>query len=140
MPSMVIMQKSGRLCQYGKCSKSKVLEVEKETLLILVFLLVGVGILDEGQELNLEEKLMDMEMVPDLGMAVMGMEEDLEVGILEVTLVMEVGILEVTLVMEEEVENMLVDVLGMATSGNSLEVVMAIILEITTSNLLIMVQ
>uniref|UniRef100_A0A4W2FGS9 Heterogeneous nuclear ribonucleoproteins A2/B1 n=1 Tax=Bos indicus x Bos taurus TaxID=30522 RepID=A0A4W2FGS9_BOBOX len=61
-----------------------------------------------------------------------------EVG--KVTLVMEVGILEVTLVMEEEVENMLVDVLGMATSGNSLEVVMAIILEITTSNLLIMVQ
>lgn len=32
MPSMVIMQKSGRLCQYGKCSKSKDLEVEKETL------------------------------------------------------------------------------------------------------------
>ena len=83
---------------------------------------------------------MGMEMVPDLGMAVMGMEEDLEVGILEVTLVMEVGILEVTLVMEEEVENMVVEVLGMATGGNSLEVVMAIILEITTSNLLIMVQ
>ena len=72
---------------------------------------------------------MDMEMVPDLGMAVMSMEEDLEVGILEVTLVM-----------EEEVENMVVEVLGMATSGNSLEVVMAIILEITTSNLLIMAQ
>ena len=97
--------------------------------MVLVFLLMGVEILDEGQELNLEEKLMDMEMVPDLGMAVMGMEEDLEVGILEVTLVM-----------EEEVENMLVEVLGMATSGNSLEVVMAIILEITTSNLLTMVQ
>ena len=108
--------------------------------MVLVFLLVGVEILDEGQELNLEEKLMDMEMAPDLGMAVMGMEEDLEVGILEVTLVMEVGILEVTLVMEEEVENMLVEVLGMATSGNSVEVVMAIILEITTSNLLTMVQ
>ena len=126
---MVIMQKSGRLCQYGKCSTSKVLEIEKETLLILVFLLVGVEILDEGQELNLEEKLMDMEMAPGVGMAVKGMEEDLEVGILEVTLVM-----------EEEVENMLVEVLGMATSGNSLEVVMAIILEITTSNLLTMVQ
>ena len=97
--------------------------------MVLVFLLMGVEILDEGQELNLEEKLMDMEMVPDLGMAVMGMEEDLEVGILEVTLVM-----------EEEVENMLVEVLGMATSGNSLEVVMAIILEITTSNLLTLVQ
>ena len=129
MPSMVIMQKSGRLCQYGKCSTSKVLEIEKETLLILVFLLVGVEILDEGQELNLEEKLMDMEMAPGVGMAVKGMEEDLEVGILEVTLVM-----------EEEGENMLVEVLGMATSGNSLEVVMAIILEITTSNLLTMVQ
>ncbi|XP_040097554.1 heterogeneous nuclear ribonucleoproteins A2/B1-like [Oryx dammah] len=54
--------------------------------------------------------------------------------------ILEVGILEVTLVMEEEVENMVVEVLGMATSGNSLEVVMVIILEITTSNLLIMVQ
>ena len=125
---MVIMQKSGRLCQYGKCSKSKVLEVEKETLLILVFLVVGVEILDEGQELNLEEKLMDMEMAPDLGMAVMGMEEDLEVGILEVTLVM-----------EEEVENMVVEALGLATVVGSLEVVMTI-LEIMTSNLLTMVQ
>ena len=93
-----------------------------------MFLLVGVEILDEGQELNLEEKLMDMEMAPDLGMAVMGMEEDLEVGILEVTLVM-----------EEEVENMVVEALGLATVVGSLEVVMTI-LEIMTSNLLTMVQ
>ena len=96
--------------------------------MILVFLVVGVEILDEGQELNLEEKLMDMEMAPDLGMAVMGMEEDLEVGILEVTLVM-----------EEEVENMVVEALGLATVVGSLEVVMTI-LEIMTSNLLTMVQ
>ena len=71
---------------------------------------------------------MDMEMVPDLGMAVMSMEEDLEVGILEVTLVM-----------EEEVENMVVEALGLATVVGSLEVVMTI-LEIMTSNLLTMVQ
>ena len=71
---------------------------------------------------------MGMEMVPDLGMAVMSMEEDLEVGILEVTLVM-----------EEEVENMVVEALGLATVVGSLEVVMTI-LEIMTSNLLTMVQ
>ena len=35
---------------------------------------------------------------------------------------------------------MVVEVLGMVTSGSSLEVVMAIILEIMTSNLLTMVQ
>ena len=96
--------------------------------MILVFLVVGVEILDKGRELNLEEKLMDMEMAPDLGMAVMGMEEDLKVGILEVTLVM-----------EEEVENMVVEALGLATVVGSLEVVMTI-LEIMTSNLLTMVQ
>lgn len=45
----------------------------------------------------------------------MGMEEDLKVGILEVTLVM-----------EEEVENMVVEALGLATVVGSLEVVMTI--------------
>lgn len=101
-----------------------VLEVEKEAL---VFLLVGVKILDEGQELNLESSWMGMEMVPDLGMAALhgGGPGGGNFGGYPV---MEVGILEVTLVMEEEVvENMVVEVLGMATSGNSLEVVRSIL-------------
>ncbi|XP_057566042.1 heterogeneous nuclear ribonucleoproteins A2/B1-like [Hippopotamus amphibius kiboko] len=54
------------------------------------------------------------------------MQEDQEVAILEVVLVME--------------EDMVVEVLDMTTSMGALEVVMAIILEIITSKLLIMVQ
>ena len=47
---------------------------------------------------------MDMEVVLDLGMGILGMEEDLEVAILEVAQVM-----------EEEEEGMVVEVLDLAT-------------------------
>lgn len=94
--------------------------------LILVFLVVGVEILDKGRELNLEEKLMDMEMAPDLGMVAMGMEEDLKVGILEVT------------PYGGEVENMVVEALGLATVVGSLEVVILDFGNYDESNLLTM--
>jgi len=48
--------------------------------LVLEILVVVVEILDQDQEVTLEEDLMDMEVVVDLGMAIMGMEEDLEVS------------------------------------------------------------
>lgn len=104
-------------------------------------LVVAVEILDQDQEVTLEEDLMAMEVVVDLGMAIMGMEEDLEVAILEVALVM-----------EEEEEDMVVEDLDMATRVGATEVVMTtmeeeimeveiiMILEITTSNLLTMGQ
>ena len=84
---------------------------------------------------------MDMEVVVDLRMAIMGMEEDLEVVILEVALVM-----------EEEEKDMVVEDLDMATRVGATEMVMTtieeeimeveilIILEIIISNLLTMVQ
>ncbi|EPY87708.1 hypothetical protein CB1_000224010 [Camelus ferus] len=98
---------------YKKCRKSKVLEVEEEATLVLEILVVVVEILDQDQEVTLEEDLMDMEVVVDLGMAIMGMEEDLEVAILEVALVM-----------EEEEEDMVVEDLDMATRVGATEVVM----------------
>jgi len=115
--------------------------VEEEATLVLEILVVVVEILDQDQEVTLEEDLMDMEVVVDLGMAIMGMEEDLEVAILEVALVM-----------EEEEEDMVVEDLDMATRVGATEVVMTtmeeeimeveitMILEIITSNLLTMVQ
>lgn len=102
---------------------------------------VAVEILGQDREVILEEDLMAMEVVVDLGMAIMGMEEDLEVAILEVALVM-----------EEEEEDMVVEDLDMATRVGATEVVMTtmeeeimeveiiMILEIITSNLLTMVQ
>ncbi|TEA25961.1 hypothetical protein DBR06_SOUSAS3210003, partial [Sousa chinensis] len=51
-----------------------------------------------------EEDLIDMEVVVDWGMAIMGVEEDLEVVILEVALVM-----------EEEEKDTVVEDLDMAT-------------------------
>lgn len=107
--------------------------------MVLEILMVVVEILDQDLEVTLEEDLMDMEVVVDLGMAIMGMEEDLEVAILEVSLVM-----------EEEEEDMVVEDLDMATRKGALEVAtmeeeiveveFTMILEIITSNLLIMVQ
>lgn len=85
---------------------------------------------------------MAMEVVADLGMAIMGREEDLEVAILEVALLMEQE--EEALVVEED--------LVMATRVGATEVVMTtmeeeimevaitMISEIITSNLLTMVQ
>lgn len=109
--------------------------------MVLEILVVAVEILGQDQEVTLEEDQMAMEVVVDLGMAIMGMEEDLEVAILEVALVM-----------EEEEEAMVVEDLVMATRVGATEVVMTtmeeeiteveitMILEIITSNLLTMVQ
>ena len=82
--------------------------------MVLEILVVVVEILDQDLEVTLEEDLMDMEVVVDLGMAIMGMEEDLEVGATEVVMT----------TMEEEI----------------MEVEIIMILEIITSNLLTMVQ
>ncbi|KAF3819214.1 hypothetical protein GH733_013364, partial [Mirounga leonina] len=87
--------------------------VDKIATLVLEILVVVVEILDQDQEVTLEEDLTDMEVVVDLGMAIMGMEEDLEVAILEVALVM-----------EEEEEDMVVEDLDMATRVGATEVVM----------------
>ncbi|EPQ05727.1 Heterogeneous nuclear ribonucleoproteins A2/B1, partial [Myotis brandtii] len=84
-----------------------------EATLVLETLEVVVEILDQDQEVTLEEDLMAMEVVVDLGMAIMGMEEGLEVAILEVALVM-----------EEEEEDMVVEDLDMATRVGATEVVM----------------
>ncbi|KAJ8783220.1 hypothetical protein J1605_009828 [Eschrichtius robustus] len=84
-----------------------------EATLVLEILVEVVEILDQDQEVTSEEDLMDMEVVVDLGMAIMGMEEDLEVAILEVALVM-----------EEEEEDMVVEDLDMATRVGATEVVM----------------
>ncbi|ELK12597.1 Heterogeneous nuclear ribonucleoproteins A2/B1 [Pteropus alecto] len=84
-----------------------------EATSVLEILVVAVEILDQDQEVTLEEDLMAMEVVVDLGMAIMGMEEDLEVAILEVALVM-----------EEEEEDMVVEDLDMATRVGATEVVM----------------
>lgn len=109
--------------------------------MVLETLEVVVEISDQDQEVTLEEDLMAMEVVVDLGMAIMGMEEGLEVAILEVALVM-----------EEEEEDMVVEDLDMATRVGATEVVMTtmeeeiteveitMILEIITSNHLTMVQ
>jgi len=90
--------------------------------LVLEILVVVVEILDQDQEVTLEEDLMDMEVVVDLGMAIMGMEEDLEVAILEVALVM-----------EEEEEDMVVEDLDMATRVGATEVVMTTMEEVINS-------
>lgn len=107
----------------------------------LGILVVVAEILDQDLEVISEEDLMDMEVVVDLGMAIMGMEEDPEVAILEVALVM-----------EEEEEDMVVEDPDMATRVGATEVVMTtmeeeimeveitMILGIITSNHLTMVQ
>ena len=96
-----------------------------------------VEILEQDLEGNIKEDIMVMEEALDWGMAIMDMEEDLEVAILEAALVM-------------EEEDMVVEDLDMATRKGALEVAtmeeeiveveFTMILEIITSNLLIMVQ
>ena len=83
---------------------------------------------------------MSMEVLVDMGMAIMGMEEDLEVAVLEAALVM------------EEKEDMVVKDLDMATRVRAPKVVMTtieeeimevmeiMILEIITHSLLTMIQ
>ena len=100
-------------------------------VLEILVVVVVVEILDQDQEVTPEEDLMDMEVVVDLGMAIMGMEEGLEVAILKVALVM-----------DEEEEDMVVEDLDMATRVGTTEVVMTTMeeeimeVEIITSNLL----
>ncbi|TKC51276.1 hypothetical protein EI555_010592, partial [Monodon monoceros] len=64
-----------------------------EATLVLEILAVVVEILDQDQEVTSEEDLMDMEVVVDLGMAIMGMEEDLEETMVQEA-VEEVGVME----------------------------------------------
>ncbi|OWK12417.1 hypothetical protein Celaphus_00003705 [Cervus elaphus hippelaphus] len=94
----------------------------------------------EPHSVDATEGLMDMEVLVDLGMAIMGMEEDLEVTVLEVALVM------------EEKKDIVVKDLDMATRVRATKVVMTtieeeimevmeiMILEIITHSLLTMIQ